>query len=151
MTLEKKCAQDNPPHVIHCKKENCIVKYYGHNFLRVCLLDNNNDLCQQMARSHVWTIHRGGGGFGTHIAVKFTHDQGYVRVSTCAQEVYLPLHYWTLSRFTGMMVEAIISSPGFGQTCDVLVCQLLCMYHFSYNFSQNYIILYDYMSNYIYN
>ena len=56
------------------------------------------------------------GGFGTHIAVKFTHDQGYVRVSTCALEVHvLPLHYRTLSRFTEMMVEAIISSPGFGQ------------------------------------
>ena len=51
----KKCAQDKPPHVIHCEKENCIVKYDRHNFVRVCLLDNNNDLCQQMARWHVET------------------------------------------------------------------------------------------------
>ena len=49
------------------------------------------------------------------IGVKFTHDQGYVRVSTCALEVHLPLHYQTLSRFTEMMVEAIISNPGFGR------------------------------------
>ena len=54
-------------------------------------------------------------GCGTHIAVKITHDQGYVCVSTCALELYLPLHYQMLSRFTEMMVEAIISSPGFGQ------------------------------------
>ena len=51
------------------------------------------------------------GRFGT----KFTHDQGYVRVSTCALEVHSPLHHRTLSRFTEMMVEAIISSPGFGR------------------------------------
>ena len=55
------------------------------------------------------------GGFGTRIVVKFTHDQGYVRVSTCALQVHLPLHHRTLSSFTEMMVEAIISSPGFGR------------------------------------
>ena len=55
------------------------------------------------------------GGFGKKIDIKFTHEQGYVRVSTCALEVHVPLHYQTLATFTEMMVEAIISSPGFGQ------------------------------------
>ena len=73
------------------------------------------------------------GGFGTRIVVKFTHDQGYVRVSTCALEVYLPLHHRTLSSFTEMMVEAVISSPGFGRvwlfrmSIVIYVCITFCI------------------------
>ena len=55
------------------------------------------------------------GGFGRKIRQLFTSERRYISASTCALDVTLPLHYTSISEFSGMMMEAVISSPGFGQ------------------------------------
>ena len=55
------------------------------------------------------------GGFGRKNFQKFTNSHRYISASTCVLDMTLPLHHTSISEFSNMMVEAVISSPGFGQ------------------------------------
>ncbi|XP_063416353.1 uncharacterized protein LOC134697996 [Mytilus trossulus] len=55
------------------------------------------------------------GGFDARFSIGFTEERKYPTVSTCTFEVVLPLHLKNYNTFKDIMIESIVSGPGFGQ------------------------------------
>ncbi|XP_052081183.1 G2/M phase-specific E3 ubiquitin-protein ligase-like [Mytilus californianus] len=55
------------------------------------------------------------GGFDARFILGFTEEKRYPSVSTCTFEVTLPLNLTEFKMFKDVMIEAIVSGPGFGQ------------------------------------
>ncbi|VDI19350.1 Hypothetical predicted protein [Mytilus galloprovincialis] len=54
------------------------------------------------------------GGFDARFSIGFTEERKYPTVSTCTFEVVLPLHLKNYNTFKDIMIESIVSGPGFG-------------------------------------
>lgn len=54
------------------------------------------------------------GGFDSNFTIHFTNDKCYPTVSTCSFDITLPLHLGDYNKFKEVMIESIISGPGFG-------------------------------------
>ena len=54
------------------------------------------------------------GGFDSDLTLNFTEESRYPSVSTCTFTLTLPLNLNVYQRFKEILIESIISGPGFG-------------------------------------